>query len=128
MSLFPQISVVFTLQRDFLQQIKIIVLPQQKKKKQNFGAQPNGYIYKTPTSKAQESLWKHKLNKDKSKSSTLNKDLQATKEFHESLFQRRSHQLVIQYKVVSPDNIHNNTKQTNRLFMCFGIYMYIHVR
>lgn len=33
MSLFPQISVVFTLQRDFLQQIKIIVLPQQKKKK-----------------------------------------------------------------------------------------------
>lgn len=80
MSLFPQISVVFTLKRDFsLQQIKTV--PPTKKRKENYRAQPNGYIYKiTATTKAQESLWKHKLNKDKSKSSTLHKELQATKE------------------------------------------------
>lgn len=58
MSLFPQISVVFTLKRDFsLQQIKTV--PPTKKRKENYRAQPNGYIYKiTATTKAQESLWK----------------------------------------------------------------------
>lgn len=45
-----------------------------------------------------------------------------------SLFQGSAHQVVIQYQVVSPGNVHTNNIKQSRLYLCmYNIYEYIHI-
>lgn len=45
-----------------------------------------------------------------------------------SLFQGSAQQVVIQYQVVSPGNVHTNNIKQSRLYLCmYNIYEYIHI-